>query len=149
MVRPMTWFGSRWNAPLNESCEQVATPTGTGCSWCGEPIEWWASGILMDHLSNTNIRRRPQHLECHLRSGLGSFGHQLGLCSCGSNQMEDPPGLTVREAARATVYILFGWPAGGMSVDSLVPSEWLEGSDYWDMLLRPDYGKVWDALLEA
>jgi hypothetical protein len=44
----------------------------------------------------------PIHRECMLRQIVGSVGHQLGTCSChGGEGPCDPPGMTVREAARA------------------------------------------------
>ena len=34
---------------------------------------------------------------------VGSVGHQLGRCSCFGGDEDDPPGMTVREAALAAV----------------------------------------------
>lgn len=46
-----------------------------------------------------------EHRECFLRGIFGSVGHQRGLCTCngGPGTMDDPPGMTAREAARAAV----------------------------------------------
>lgn len=47
----------------------------------------------------------PAHFECGFRAIHGSVGHQRGLCTCrgGPGTMEDPPGLSKREAARAAI----------------------------------------------
>lgn len=99
---PMTWFGAGWSSWLNYECEHQDTPIGEPCFWCDEAIEPWASGVVMSCFT--------AHLECFLRQGMGSVGHQLGLCSCsgGPGILDDPPGLTIREAARAAVYTANG-----------------------------------------
>lgn len=46
------------------------------------------------------------HRECFLRTVTGSIGHQLHKCSCHSGTakpIDDPPELTVREAAKLAV----------------------------------------------
>jgi hypothetical protein len=40
------------------------------------------------------------HRECAIRMVIGSAAHQLGDCSCAGNTREDPPGMTIRQAAR-------------------------------------------------
>jgi hypothetical protein len=45
----------------------------------------------------------PHHRECLIRAVAGSAGHQLGACHCylkNSVAIEDPPHLTLREAAK-------------------------------------------------
>lgn len=59
------------------------------CRHCGEPLlphEWQHEGF---------------HHECITRVTLGSVGHQRQRCPCYGGCEEDPPGMTVREAARA------------------------------------------------
>jgi len=94
----MRWFGESWGAPLNEDCPQVEVPVGGFCIWCEEVILQQNSGIVY---SNGPLA----HLECFLRQTYGSVGHQRGLCSCngGPGTMDDPAGMTRREAARAAV----------------------------------------------
>jgi len=106
----MTWFGEPWDAPLNEECERQATPVGELCLRCEEPIESWASGVTMVCIDAAGATRRPQHLECFIRSSVGSMGHLLGRCSCHGGHEEDPPDLSVRDAARAAVLVLLEVP---------------------------------------
>lgn len=104
-VEDMTWFGASWGSPLNEFCEQQGTPVGEPCLHCEEPIERWASGVVLTCIQQQagTRRRRPQHLECFLRGILGSVGHLQRRCSCYGGQDEDPPNLSKRDAARAAV----------------------------------------------
>lgn len=83
----------------------VATPVGELCLHCGEPIAIEDSGVIMPFLDSTGPRQAAEHRECLLRQVFGSVGHQRGLCSCngGPGTMDDPPGMTNREAARAAV----------------------------------------------
>lgn len=63
------------------------------CHWCEEQIE----NSEASHVAGL-------HRECAIRSVVGSLGHQLRLCSCyatpKSEGLDDPPGMTRREAAR-------------------------------------------------
>jgi hypothetical protein len=63
------------------------------CLFCEEPILE----------TETNIG--GLHTECVKRVLLGSVGHQLGLCCCPGKPglMDDPPGLSKREATQAAV----------------------------------------------
>jgi len=63
------------------------------CLYCSEPI---VEGEPLGDVSNGTV-----HRECLIRMTAGSLGHQQQKCSCFGGQEEDPPGLTVREAARA------------------------------------------------
>lgn len=63
------------------------------CFHCNEPV-------LEEGEEATDIADGRLHRECHIRMVAGSLGHQSGLCSCFGGEMEDPPGLSVREAAR-------------------------------------------------
>lgn len=69
------------------------------CEYCGEPI------IPGDALSNATLNGKPVHHECGARPVLGSLAHVEGRCSCyveGADEL-DPPGLTRRQAAKATL----------------------------------------------
>jgi hypothetical protein len=75
------------------------------CPWCGEPV---LSGE--EHPSFA----APTHAECAMRSASGSVAHILKRCSCfeKGSTLDDPPGLTKREAARAAFALLrqiAGW----------------------------------------
>lgn len=104
-IEPMTWFGASWGAPINEICEHQQTPVGEVCTWCLDPIEPWAAGVVMTHWSAEEMSRQPKHLECFIRDTIGSVGHQLGLCHCNGGTMEDPPGMTLREGAVAAILL--------------------------------------------
>ena len=65
------------------------------CPHCEEPI---VAGDDTRQMKN-GLR---WHTECLLRSFLGSVGHQRRECSCyGGEGDGDPPGLSLREAAKA------------------------------------------------
>lgn len=64
------------------------------CDYCGE---------IMHLNERAEVFGGDFHRECLLRSVVGSVGHQMGLCSCfvmGSS-VEDPEGMTKRQAAKA------------------------------------------------
>lgn len=71
-------------------------PTGMACTYCREPI------YLTELAPN---RGALLHHECLFRSVIGSIAHQEQRCHCfvpGSTE-DDPPGLSLREGARAAV----------------------------------------------
>lgn len=66
------------------------------CPYCTERIEPSAEVIPL-------AGNQQWHTECFLRAVIGSVAHIERRCSCyvpGSTE-EDPPGMTVRESARA------------------------------------------------
>lgn len=89
-------YGDSETAQATRPEELFIVPGADGfCVWCDEPV-----------LEGEQDRRRPNeawHAECGIRSVLGSVGHQRGLCTCfgGPGTMDDPPGLTKRQAAKA------------------------------------------------
>lgn len=89
------WFGTGWGAPLCDETTQVPVPAGASCLWCDETIEADATGW------GQTASGPWAHVECFMRQMLGSVGHQLRLCSCHGGDYEDPPTLTLREAAKA------------------------------------------------
>jgi hypothetical protein len=98
----LKWFGPDWHAPVCKSAEHVATPEDAVCYWCEEPIRLGDNGVL--------IRRIALHMECHVRSVVGSVNHQEGNCAChGKSEPEDPPGMSTREAAKAAMAL---WERG-------------------------------------
>lgn len=98
MTAANPYFGLAWN-PRIAAGARAPTPIGVRCWHCAEPIEDGDQGIIMPCCGAA----RPIHLDCLLRLTLGSLGHQRRRCSCYGGDEEDPPGLTVREAARAAV----------------------------------------------
>ena len=99
------WFGESWGAPVNDDCEQVPIPVGELCANCDELIEADGQGVMLYHLTMDDAGYRPYHYECHMRTVLGSLGHQLGVCSCPGNPgtMDDPPGVSRRLASKLAV----------------------------------------------
>ena len=99
----MNWFGTSWGAAVchDPLIPHVQTPVGAICLWCDEPITADDSGIGVPHFDGDSADIRYHHVECWMRSVLGSVGHQLKLCSCYGGPYEDPPTMTRREAARA------------------------------------------------
>jgi hypothetical protein len=61
------------------------------CSYCDEEI-------LPDEIDGDYDWR--WHRECLIRATVGSAAHQLHECPCYGGTREDPPGLTLREAAK-------------------------------------------------
>lgn len=97
----MKWFGESWGSPLCSDSEPTETPVGAPCGWCEEIIVAGDSGLIIPHIGDEGAEQRPYHRACFLRSCIGSLGHQARTCSCFGGQMEDPPGLTKRQAAQA------------------------------------------------
>lgn len=68
------------------------------CPWCEEEV---TPGDDQQRMA----AGAAWHMECFVRSVLGSVAHQRRRCGCyipGSTE-NDPPGMTLREAARAAV----------------------------------------------
>jgi hypothetical protein len=120
----MAWFGESWGSPFNQDCPQIPVPTGETCDWCVQPIADSDSGvrqmgIILD--ANRQMAARPMywHRNCWLRQTVGSVGHQMRRCGCyvgmdNPGRMDDPPGLSDREAADAAVQLFYdaaGQPA--------------------------------------
>ncbi len=84
------------------------TPVGEKCLYCDEPIAAGDSGVIMSMIEGSPLRLRlvVEHRECLLRRVLGSVGHQLGRCGCFGGTEEDPPGMTLRDGARAAASLL-------------------------------------------
>lgn len=96
-----------WGPALDDPSLFVGklTRKGEKCTHCDEEVTSEDSGVVMPYLSEAGPEMRVEHRECFLRGVLGSVGHQRGLCSChgGPGTMDDPPGMTKREAAFAAV----------------------------------------------
>lgn len=91
-VPTQLWVGSRDGAIIDVG--EVA------CVWCSEPCS-----AADDRIGGVDVRGAPLdgriHRECAIRGAIGSVGHQNRQCFCYGGEVEDPPGMTRREAARA------------------------------------------------
>jgi hypothetical protein len=78
------------------------------CPFCDEPTlyETEACRIL-----DCDGEPRPVHLECLMRSVMGSVGHQRGECSCKGVDDTSEEGLTYRQAAKAALEYYRAWNA--------------------------------------
>ncbi len=77
------------------------------CLWCDEPVEGADPKEGMLYFNGVLYIKRFLHINCYLRGRYGSVGHQEGKCGCrgGPNTMDDPPGMSKREAADAAVFM--------------------------------------------
>lgn len=66
------------------------------------------------------------HIECEVRSIVGSVGHQQEKCSCFGGTEEDPPDMTQREGAWAA-YELFH-----RETSKRYAKEWQAQKEKWD-----------------
>lgn len=111
-------FGPDIPFRLWRSLQELPTPAGEPCSWCGEPVALGDSGVVIPHMGRTGGpcdaegwggRMRPAHWACHLRSVLGGVAHQLGLCTCcgGDRATAEAAaaGLTARQEALAAFHL--------------------------------------------
>lgn len=108
------YFGAAWNANIRTAYQKTPTPVGGLCSWCEEEIVEGDQGFVLPQgnaiiqneekvFDRMEVAFRPVHLDCFLRQIYGSVGHIEKKCSCHGGDREDPPGLTVRQAATASV----------------------------------------------
>ena len=112
----MQWFGTPWPAPGLPApvCEDLhrrtAVPVGERCGQCGEPVEEGDSGVTMLHIevnqfAETIATLKPQHVECFIRSSVGSLAHLAHRCSCaGVTDDFGEPNLTFRQEARLVFF---------------------------------------------
>ncbi|HZT29450.1 MAG TPA: hypothetical protein VFA33_06185 [Bryobacteraceae bacterium] len=94
----MKWFGVTIVEPEEQS---APTPVGAACGFCLEPIETGNRGVIIPHIDTDGESEKPYHFECHMRMVVGSLAHQQRRCSCYGGTEHDPPGMTLRQAARA------------------------------------------------
>ena len=108
----MKWFGI---ALVDPEQAQVPTPVGQPCGFCREPIQIGDRGCTIPDFAGFE---NPFHFECHMRLVIGSLAHQQRRCSCYGGREHDPPGMSLRQAARAAwEYWLAHRGAGGHTRD--------------------------------
>jgi len=92
----MNYFGYYGGlAPLLHWGHWTETPSNASCAWCGEPILRGEDGI-------EDQDGRCEHIECFIRSIVGSVTHQKQRCPCyGGSDEHDEKGIPKRAAARA------------------------------------------------
>jgi hypothetical protein len=95
------YFGEPWYELLAQEGIRVEAPVGESCLHCGEAIVAGESGELTTLVTAHGGQVVPLHDCCAVRMRIGSVGHQLGRCSCVGGSEDDPPGLSVRQAAEA------------------------------------------------
>lgn len=89
-VGTLRWFGHAYDAPAWEGMPEVPTPVGDWCLGCGEPIARDDDGITIPYTGPLGTMRAPEHVECFIRSVLGSTAHLDGTCSCGGGDPHLP-----------------------------------------------------------
>lgn len=104
----MKWFGIALADPEEV---RIPTPVGQPCGFCQEPIQAGDRGCT---ISDFSVGENPFHFECHMRLVIGSLAHQQGRCSCYGGEADDPPGMTLRQAAHAAFEY---WLATNASAD--------------------------------
>jgi hypothetical protein len=110
----MAWFGESWGAPVNADCPRVRPPVGRPCLFCADPIASGDAGVVVAAVrADHTAAREPLHLECHMRSSIGSVGHLQRRCSCYGGHEGDPRGMSKREAARAAYWLFLKQQNGG------------------------------------
>lgn len=109
----MQYFGKKHDAPVYDDGTLVATPVGKTCDWCKEDVIRGEDGFVLPGLLKEGDdyvgRLVVFHRECYLRQSIGSLGHQKKTCSCyvRTGGEEDPPDMTIREAAKAATNYFF------------------------------------------
>jgi len=104
-----SWFGQSWGAPICQTTPHVETPVGEACVWCDEPVAPDDSGLVMLGIIDGKAGVACYHVECSVRSIVGSTGHQLGLCPCfGGDYEGESPEMSKRDAARAAFQLAQG-----------------------------------------
>jgi hypothetical protein len=72
-------------------------PTLPTCLYCEEPIE---ADEKVRRIAGPGPAPTWVHDECFVRSVVGGYNHQIGVCKCcGGSEPPDPPQLTKRNAA--------------------------------------------------
>src|SRR5207247_10935661 len=146
----MNYFGYYGGlAPLPHWGHWTETPSNASCTWCGEPILPGEDGI-------EDQDGRCEHIECFIRSIVGSVAHQKHRCPCyGGSDDHEEKGMTKRAAARAAFGNWQRWgaadanprhprpaPAGKYSPTQERCGTEMDGSNLFRQLHAGDYALV-------
>lgn len=71
------------------------------CLFCGEPLVYEEPEDEHEDDGPLADAANALHRECRIRMQVGSVGHQNRRCSCFGGADEDPPDMTLRQAAQA------------------------------------------------
>ena len=101
----LQFFGQRWDAPAFESAVEVPVPVGQTCLFCPEPIGSDDSGVVTPYIDERGkASASPIHIECHIRSIVGSVAHLEGRCSCVTGRgSDDHTNTSWRQQGRDTI----------------------------------------------
>jgi len=111
------YFGQWWDAPAFDDAIEKDRPVGETCGMCQESIEEADSGTWQAFIEGEpdawQAQSKPVHIECWLRSGLGSPAHLRGQCACAGNE-EPPEDRSYREQGREVIRMIReGWAFHG------------------------------------
>ncbi len=92
---------------VDATYQQVPVPVGQACMYCTEQVDETDRGFLRAVMrSETSATVEPVHIECDLRSMLGSPRHLRGECSCFRRDRPETDDRSWREQAREVVAML-------------------------------------------
>lgn len=104
-IPTMLAFGDPWGPFSTE--QRGPAPVGSPCLSCTEPIAASDQGVVVPFFNDLGrLESQAMHRACYLRSVFGSVGHQMGICPCYGGTVDDPMGLTKRQAAEAAAEYL-------------------------------------------
>jgi hypothetical protein len=98
----MQSFAPQFICDLVNDPDLLPTPIGQSCFLCAEFFVENDFGRFIPHVSELVKINKPYHEECWTRMLVGGFYHLSQQCSCygGPTDHTDPPGLTLRQAAK-------------------------------------------------
>jgi len=106
------YFGKWWDAPAFDDAVEKDRPVGEVCGLCEESIEEADSGTWQTFILDTGqedpkyvYEERPEHIECWLRSGLGSPAHLRRECACYGHE-EPADDRSYREQGREVIRMI-------------------------------------------
>lgn len=110
MDHVVQYFGEKVDLAFltDATLQQVPTPVGKVCIYCTEQVADTDRGFLRAVMhSQTSATVEPVHVECDIRSMLGSPQHLRRECTCyRPGGLTETDGRTWREQARETVALI-------------------------------------------
>lgn len=99
-----TWLFARTRRTvewMKDEKDPIEVTTGDRCPNCGEGFVVGERGYpTPHHYTSGKVEITHYHHECIVRMVVGSVGHQTKQCPCFGGKLDDPPGMSRREAAR-------------------------------------------------